>query len=222
MLSVFFITIPPTKLCKCDLFITKYSPIFQQELNINDLFPCCHLSRLSGCNLSERSCEALSSVLSSQSSILRELDLSNNNLQDSGGKLIADGLKSPHCTLETLRLSVCTLSERRCEALSSVLSSQSSSLRELDLNNNNLQDSGGKLISDGLKSPHCTLEIFSLSGCLISEEGCTSLVSALSSNPSHLRELDLSYNHPGDSEVKLLAAGLEDPLWTMDMLMYTD
>ncbi|KAF1371936.1 hypothetical protein PFLUV_G00275530 [Perca fluviatilis] len=174
--------------------------------------------RLSGCNLLERSCEALSSVLSSQFSSLRELDLSNNNLQDSGGKLISVGLKSPHCTLETLRLSVCNLSERSCEALSSVLSSQSSSLRELDLSNNNLQDSTGKLISVGLKSPHCKLENLSLSGCLISEEGCSSLVSALSSNPSHLRELDLSYNHPGDSGVKLLSAGLKDPLWTLDTL----
>ncbi|XP_034719006.1 NLR family CARD domain-containing protein 3-like isoform X2 [Etheostoma cragini] len=115
-------------------------------------------------------------------------------------------------------LSGCDLSERSCEALSSVLSSQSSSLRELDLSNNNLQDSGGKLISDGLKSPHCTLETLSLSGCLISEEGCSSLVSALSSNPSHLRELDLSYNHPGDSGVKLLSAGLQDPLWRLDTL----
>ncbi|XP_028430056.1 protein NLRC3 [Perca flavescens] len=112
----------------------------------------------------------------------------------------------------------CNLSERSCEALSSVLSSQSSSLRELDLSNNDLQDSGVKLMSPGLKSPHCRLETLSLSGCLISEEGCTSLASALSSNSSHLRELDLSYNHPGDSGVKLLTAGFKDPNWRLDTL----
>uniref|UniRef100_A0A8C5BNZ1 B30.2/SPRY domain-containing protein n=1 Tax=Gadus morhua TaxID=8049 RepID=A0A8C5BNZ1_GADMO len=112
----------------------------------------------------------------------------------------------------------CHLSERCCEALASVLSSNSSSLTELDLSTNDLQDSGVKLLSAGLGSPHCTLETLSLSGCLVTQEGCASLASALSSNPSHLRELDLSYNHPGDSGAALLSAGLEDPRWRLDTL----
>ncbi|XP_068584930.1 NLR family CARD domain-containing protein 3-like [Cebidichthys violaceus] len=115
-------------------------------------------------------------------------------------------------------LSDCNLSERSCEALSTVLSSPSSRLRELDLSENDLQDSGVKLLSAGLESPHWKVEILSLSGCLVTEEGCPSLVSALSSNPSHLRELDLSYNYPGDSGVKLLSARLDDPHWRLETL----
>ncbi|XP_067454540.1 NACHT, LRR and PYD domains-containing protein 12-like [Thunnus thynnus] len=173
------------------------------------------LFRLRGCNLSDRSCESLSSILSSQSSDLRKLGLSNNNLQDSAVNLLSAGLKSPHCTLETLRLIGCNMSERSCEALASVLSSQCSRLRELDLSNNDLQDSGMKLLSAGLKSPHCAVATLRLSGCMIAKEGCASLASALSSNPSHLKELDLSYSHPGDSGVKQLK---QDPHWKLATL----
>uniref|UniRef100_A0A7N6FAG1 B30.2/SPRY domain-containing protein n=1 Tax=Anabas testudineus TaxID=64144 RepID=A0A7N6FAG1_ANATE len=230
-----------------DVFdLKKYSASEEALLRLLPVVKASNKALLSGCNLSKRSCEALSSVLSSQSSSLRELDLSNNDLQDAGMKLLSVGMGSLHCKLESLRLNGCTLSERTCEALSSVLSSQSSSLRELDLSNNDLQDAGMKLLSTGLKKQHCSLEtlrstsscfpvtedierkmffvtllfkpLFLLSGCLITEEGCASLASALSSNPSHLRELDLSYNHPGDSGVNLLSAGLEDPLWRLDTL----
>ncbi|XP_030264918.1 NACHT, LRR and PYD domains-containing protein 12-like [Sparus aurata] len=190
-------------------------------IQIEILFSCSahySLSRLSGCNLSERICKALSSVLSSQSSSLRELDLSNNSLQDSGVKLLLPGLESPHCNLESLRLSGCLITEEGCTSLASALNSNPSHLRELDLSNNNLQDSGVKRLSAELKRPHCVLETLRLSDCLITEEGCTSLGSALDSNPSHLRELDLSNNNLQDSGVKQLSAELKSPQCALETL----
>ncbi|XP_070297946.1 tripartite motif-containing protein 16-like [Salvelinus sp. IW2-2015] len=117
-----------------------------------------------------------------------------------------------------VRLSGCGVTEEGCASLVSSLKSNPSHLRELDLSNNDLKDSGVKLLSAGLGNPHCKLETLRLSGCLVTEEGCASLVSALRSNPSHLRELDLSYNHPGDSGVRLLSAGLEDPHCRLEKL----
>ncbi|XP_058240254.1 NACHT, LRR and PYD domains-containing protein 3-like isoform X15 [Hemibagrus wyckioides] len=193
----------------------------QSEECLLRLLPVVKASRkadLWRCNLTEESCRALSSVLSSNSSSLRELDLSGNKLQDSGVKLLSAGLKNPHCTLEILSLCVCNLTEESCRALSSVLSSNSSSLRELNLSDNKLQDSGVKLLSAGLKNPHCTLEKLSLCVCNLTEESCRALSSVLSSNSSSLRELDLSNNKLQDSGVKLLSAGLKNPHCTLEIL----
>ncbi|XP_048866373.1 NACHT, LRR and PYD domains-containing protein 3-like isoform X1 [Brienomyrus brachyistius] len=121
-------------------------------------------------------------------------------------------------TSKTALLNSCSLTESCCDTLALTLRSNSSPLRELDLSNNDLQDSGVKLLSAGLGDSHCKLEILRLSGCRVKERGCTSLASALRSNPSHLRELDLSYNHPGDSGVKLLYAVLEDPSCKLEKL----
>uniref|UniRef100_A0AAY5EST4 SPRY-associated domain-containing protein n=1 Tax=Electrophorus electricus TaxID=8005 RepID=A0AAY5EST4_ELEEL len=65
------------------------------------------------------------------------------------------------------------------------------------------------------------LLFYRLSGCGLNEESCcSSLASALRSNPSHLKELDLTYNHPGESGVKLLSARLADPHCRLDTLRY--
>ncbi|XP_036812561.1 NLR family CARD domain-containing protein 3 isoform X6 [Oncorhynchus mykiss] len=185
---------------------------------LEDSFWRLEILSLSGCKLTETSCEVLASALSS-SSHLRELDLSNNDLLDSGVKLLFAGRGDSPCKLEILSLSGCKLTEASCEVLASALSS-SSHLRELDLSNNDLLDSGVKLLFAGRGDSPCKLEILRLAFCEVTEEGCASLASALKSNPSHLRELDLSYNHLGDSGVRLLSAGLEDPHCRLEKLKW--
>ncbi|XP_055358211.1 NACHT, LRR and PYD domains-containing protein 12-like [Betta splendens] len=206
-----------------DVFdLKKYTASEEALLNLLPVVKVSNKALLSLCNLSERSCEALSSVVISQPSGLTELDLSNNNLQDSGVEKLSVGLKSPNCKLKSLRLDKCELTEKSCEALSSVLSSESSSLIKLDLSNNDLQDSGVELLSDGLKSRHCELETLRISNCGLTDKSCQTQILVLSSQSSSLRELDMSNNNLQDSGVKLLCDGLKSPHCKLEALRLSD
>ncbi|XP_051717604.1 NACHT, LRR and PYD domains-containing protein 12-like isoform X2 [Ctenopharyngodon idella] len=176
--------------------------------------PHCKLEKLwlYDCGVTDEGCAALASALrSNPSSHLRELNLSENNLGDSGVNLVSAVLENPHCKLEKLWLSDCGVTDEGCAALASALRSNPSHLRELSLSVNNLGDSGVKIVSAVLENPQCKLEKLRLSKCGVTDEGCAALASALRSNPSHLRELYLSRNNLGDSGVKIVSAVLENP-----------
>ncbi|XP_062384867.1 NACHT, LRR and PYD domains-containing protein 3-like [Sardina pilchardus] len=338
-----------------EIELKKYNTSDEGRRRLLPAVRCCRKARLAGCNLSEKSCGIVAAVLQSPNSLI-ELDLSHNDLGDSGVHLLSMGLSSPHCKLQTLRFADCKLTDKSCEIVTSVLQS-TNSLLQLELNHNDLGDSGVQLLSKGLSSFNCKIHTLSgpetvsaesavgavhaslpreevdgiavveepdrteqsasadvgaeagnaesesqstqdsqrlyksessdnqeddqafledlpqvaeeanavlgkaltseelqralqsmecgkapgldglsvdfyksfwpevgddvlavLRDSLITEKGCGFLASALTSNPSHLKELDLSYNHHGESGLKLLSARLEDPACKLEIL----
>ncbi|XP_042601257.1 NLR family CARD domain-containing protein 3-like [Cyprinus carpio] len=193
-----------------DEVLQKLLPVIKESRSV----------QLSDCGVTDEGCAALASALRSNPSHLRELDLSGNKLGVSGVKLLSDLLKDPHCKLEILWLSYCGVTDEGCAALASTLRSNPSHMRYLDLTGNKLGASGVKLLSDGLKDPHCKLSILRLSYCGVTGEGCAALASALRSNPSHLRELDLTGNKLGVSGVNLLSDLENDPHYKLKTLKF--
>ncbi|KAI5611223.1 NACHT, LRR and PYD domains-containing protein 3-like isoform X2, partial [Silurus asotus] len=132
------------------------------------VMPVIAASRKATCSkiIKRSSVEALTSVLNSETSSLKELhltvntlDLFGDKLEDSGVNRLSALLENPECKVKDLRLEYCGVSDEGCAALASALRSNPSHLRDLNLSGNKVGDSGVKCLSAVLENPHCKLEI---------------------------------------------------------------
>ncbi|XP_048015111.1 NACHT, LRR and PYD domains-containing protein 12-like isoform X1 [Megalobrama amblycephala] len=192
-----------------DVFNLSMYDTLGSHRNLLPAVRCCRKAILYWCYLDHTCSETVALALQIPNSPLIELDMSRNDLCDSGVKLLSDGLKSPNCQLKILRLSDCKVTDEGCGYLASALHSNPSHLRELDLSFNHLGKSGVKMLSDLLKDPNCTLNKLKLEGCDLTGQCCEIVASALQSSNSRLIELDMSDNNLYDSGVKLLSDGLK-------------
>ncbi|XP_059814501.1 NACHT, LRR and PYD domains-containing protein 3-like [Hypanus sabinus] len=139
----------------------------------------------------------------------QELRLGQNELGDSGVKLVSAALRNPECKIQILWLRKVGLTGSGAEDFASTLSANRT-LTELNLSDNKLGDSGVKLVSAALRNPECKIQKLGLDSVGITDCGAEDLASALITNPI-LTELNLSYNKLGDSGVKLVSAALRKP-----------
>ncbi|XP_058486451.1 NACHT, LRR and PYD domains-containing protein 12-like isoform X4 [Solea solea] len=106
------------------------------------------------------------------------------------------------------------LSEIHCSALAYMLQMSEEVLDVFDLDKYNTSYQGKQRLIPAVRNCRKAR----LSRCSLTKIICSSLASALKSNPSHLRDLDLSGNQLQDSAVKLLCSGLESPHCRLETL----
>uniref|UniRef100_G3U486 NACHT domain-containing protein n=1 Tax=Loxodonta africana TaxID=9785 RepID=G3U486_LOXAF len=150
---------------------------------------------------------------------VKDLEFVKNTLEDSGMKLLCEGLKQPNSVLHKLSF-LPESSEAVCKYLASVLMCNSN-LTELDLSENPLGDTGVKYLCEGLRHSNCKVEKLDLSTCSLTDASCVELSSFLQMNQT-LKELFVFANALGDTGVQHLCEGLRHAKGIVENLVLSE
>ncbi|KAM9038531.1 NACHT, LRR and PYD domains-containing protein 14 [Sarcophilus harrisii] len=145
-------------------------------------------------------------LIGHQHLICLDLDL---QLGDDGMKLLCEALRHPQCNLQYLRLKSCALTKACCPDLALALTCNQS-LSHLNLEGNQLLDSGVQVLCEALNRPECHLQKLVLAGCGLTDSGCQDLSATLTASRK-LTHLCLAHNSLRDEGLKILSTALKCP-----------
>ncbi|XP_069089639.1 ribonuclease inhibitor-like isoform X2 [Pleurodeles waltl] len=172
--------------------------------------PGCRVQKLwiEYCSLTSSCCADLASVLSANQ-WLTELDVGGNELGDAGVIQLCQGMKDPHCRIQTLDLTSCSLTGLCFTELASVFRTNGC-LTDLFLAQNDLRDIFMQPLFEGLNYKGCKMQVLWIDSCTLSDS-CCGLLAGVFKDSLSLAQLYLGNNALGDLGLKQLCQGLTHP-----------
>ncbi|XP_048224956.1 NACHT, LRR and PYD domains-containing protein 9 [Perognathus longimembris pacificus] len=170
---------------------------------------------LSYCCLSHIACDFIAQALRVNRT-LSLLDMGSNFLEDVGAENLCKALRRPSCSLQELWLTGCYFTSRCCEDFSAALI-HNRNLKTLKLGNNEIQDSGVKLLCRALQHPNCRLQKLGLDMCPLTSGCCGDLALALIRSRS-LRSLNLDWVAFSHAGVEVLCEALSHQDCALELL----
>ncbi|KAM4570800.1 NACHT, LRR and PYD domains-containing protein 12 isoform 1-T1 [Fundulus diaphanus] len=180
-----------------------------------------HSLNLNVCGLTAACCGDLVSVLTSETSQLRILQMMFNEIGDRGFTKLCEAMHSPNCRLQELQVQNCDLTAASMEAFAAGLCSGETQLRKIDFTGNVIGDGGVQALCKALQQPLCKLRSLTLCDSVLTGACCSDLKEVVMSEHCSLSELELSLNELGQEGALLLCQGLKRPSCPIETLGLT-
>ncbi|KAJ8001840.1 hypothetical protein DPEC_G00173590 [Dallia pectoralis] len=161
-----------------------------------------HRLELYCCQLTEECCKHMADCLVDVTS-LRELNLSNNNLKDTGIKRLGEAFGHLNCRLVKLNLACNVYGSCRWPPIGF----NPIFLKHLDISRNCFEDGNLNAVLFLEIIPY-SLEVLRLTDCKLTEQCCRNMTNTFWNHFTNLKELDLSGNQLGDACVQTLCKAL--------------